>query len=688
LWHFAFIEAKIFNPLRKLLYNSQFSLISIFRMSSLTGNASLRIITVNDVYEIDNLPNLKTCLDENKALGDCKVISTLPGDFVAPSLLSSLDKGSSMVKVMNQIGIEYVCIGNHESDIPINHLHQRIRESNFTWINSNMNEFPLPKDIEKLPEYKIIEIKSNGDETHIRRIALLGLCTEDRSVMKNGAFGDCHIEPIAESAKKWYQYLINELKCDTVIPMTHQLISLDREMAKMNVGYPVIIGAHDHEPYQETYGDCQIIKVGMDATTIGIIDINWPNKDTLKPIVNIKQIPAKKYEKNQDTQHLVDQCKLVLKEVELSRLCDIPKDVHLSSVGMRLGPTTMGTFLCTTIRKALRTDLCMIGSGSIRANKNYNTDADDDDDEKSSFFSYADLKAEMPFNTAVTTMYIPGSVCAAMICHTREYALRNPPISKGGYIQCDDKVKWDSETNTVLEINGKPLEPETSYHVTLSHGMCEGLDDVVPFIEWMASKPDTDKNAHRSAEAAIDAKHIIVDYFSKGMLYNIILDIHGDLSDMDSDRNGTISKEEFSNYIKMKTENNINGNDGSVVSGDVTNMLIDNLFAIADIDETGELSIDNFAEFTREYMQNIVFHHDFNSSNKKQMISIENIKDELIKFSENFSTNFQNLLIKDFEESFQLLDDNHDDYININEYQKYLKKRKHLLRENSGKITI
>ena len=39
------------------------------------------------------------------------------GDFVAPSLLSSIDHGRGMVDVLNQVGVGVVCFGNHESDV-------------------------------------------------------------------------------------------------------------------------------------------------------------------------------------------------------------------------------------------------------------------------------------------------------------------------------------------------------------------------------------------------------------------------------------------------------------------------------------------------------------------------------------------------------------------------------------------
>ena len=65
----------------------------------------------------------------------------LAGDFVSPSLLSSIDKGYGMIDVMNNTPVDYVCFGNHEADLKFEKLTKRIDESKFPWINSNMPDF-------------------------------------------------------------------------------------------------------------------------------------------------------------------------------------------------------------------------------------------------------------------------------------------------------------------------------------------------------------------------------------------------------------------------------------------------------------------------------------------------------------------------------------------------------------------
>jgi len=627
-------------------------------------SATLQIVTINDVYEIDHLPAFCTCLRECKENGAHRTISTLPGDFVAPSLLSSLDKGSSMITCLNQAGLDYACIGNHESDVPIHHLHNRIRESTFKWINSNMEDFPLPDDI-KLPKYEIVEVQ--GEAGHVRRVALIGLCGEDRSVMKPGAFGDCFIEPVLDAGARWYKYLIEKEKVDTVIPLTHQLIGFDRLMAQQQIGYPVIVGGHDHQPYNEAYGNCKVLKVGMDGTRIGIINITWADASTDRPTVTIGERNATDFVKDPVVQKTVQECKQILVEIEQSILCTIPPSITLSSVGMRLGTTTVGTFICSTLKKALSCELCMCGSGSIRASKNYMG---------RSTFTYADLKAEMPFNTLISVIDLPGQLCKNMIEHTRSFALLDPPVAKGGFIQTDDRCTWDRDTNQVLEINGAPIILDKMYRVCLNHGMLDGLDDVTPLIKWKAAAPATDLNAHKDAEAAVDAKECIVSYFSRSLIFDILHSSAGKIKKMDADGNGVITKAELKAYLAAGTSGT-----------SVTNMLVDNLFATMDVDNNGETSIEEINALASAHLVEMAFA----KIHEKDMLSVVECVASLVRLSVE-QGGIESAALAEMKENLKkaavLIDTDGDGFISRAEYDKYLAEHHARLRDSTKKIKI
>ena len=82
--------------------------------------ARIRIVQITDVYTLKNFPHLKTLIGEKKSEMDelgGKTISMLTGDFLAPYLLSSFDKGQGMVNILNKTPIDYVIWGNHEHDL-------------------------------------------------------------------------------------------------------------------------------------------------------------------------------------------------------------------------------------------------------------------------------------------------------------------------------------------------------------------------------------------------------------------------------------------------------------------------------------------------------------------------------------------------------------------------------------------
>ena len=82
------------------------------------SEARLTIIQITDVYTLSNFPSLKTLIAEKRAeLGSENVISVLTGDFLAPYLLSSVDKGNGMMNAIASTPIDYLTWGNHEADI-------------------------------------------------------------------------------------------------------------------------------------------------------------------------------------------------------------------------------------------------------------------------------------------------------------------------------------------------------------------------------------------------------------------------------------------------------------------------------------------------------------------------------------------------------------------------------------------
>lgn len=76
------------------------------------------MVQITDVYTLENFASIKTMLEETREEAEgSKVVSVLTGDFLAPYLLSSVDRGHGMMKAITKTPIDYLTWGNHEADI-------------------------------------------------------------------------------------------------------------------------------------------------------------------------------------------------------------------------------------------------------------------------------------------------------------------------------------------------------------------------------------------------------------------------------------------------------------------------------------------------------------------------------------------------------------------------------------------
>jgi 5'-nucleotidase len=249
----------------------------------------IRILHINDVYEFDCLPSLKTAMDSvTLPKSEGITIRLIAGDFLAPSAISSVDSGHAMVDLLNDL-IDIATIGNHEADVSLKEFTARLNQSKFKWLNSNVINIPL-NEKSRTSDCLFINIFQSPDSMEFSmtlsetpepsalfRIALIGLLTNDPGLYKANAFWGGTILPVIDTAAEWIKKLENS--CDLIIPITHQYLPADRILAKLyGDQFPIIIGGHDHHVVMEETNSpngCCIVKCGADATHLGVTDIEF-----------------------------------------------------------------------------------------------------------------------------------------------------------------------------------------------------------------------------------------------------------------------------------------------------------------------------------------------------------------------------------------------------------------------------
>ena len=271
----------------------------------------IKIFSVNDVYELANVSKLKAFVYNNtNRLKDPHVV-VLCGDFLSPSLLSSLDSGRAAVSVMNKVPVDYVCLGNHEFDHGTAALGARLSELNSVCLNTNVEvktcenaaegedkeecEFDggVAQFISETPKFEVITIGG-------LKIALLGLCTTTTPLSaakkpQGVHFANCAEKTLAtlEEIDRLNKKEKKDDPIDVTIALTHQTLSEDDEYIR-KVGedkLDLILGGHEHQPFIGLVGDDEdvskdakkgvlCVKAGMDAENVVVVTIRRSKKKT------------------------------------------------------------------------------------------------------------------------------------------------------------------------------------------------------------------------------------------------------------------------------------------------------------------------------------------------------------------------------------------------------------------------
>jgi 2',3'-cyclic-nucleotide 2'-phosphodiesterase (5'-nucleotidase family) len=60
------------------------------------------------------------------------------GDAFNPSLMSTITSGAQMPPVLNQVGVQAACVGNHDLDFGISKFEELARKCKFPWLMANV----------------------------------------------------------------------------------------------------------------------------------------------------------------------------------------------------------------------------------------------------------------------------------------------------------------------------------------------------------------------------------------------------------------------------------------------------------------------------------------------------------------------------------------------------------------------
>ena len=430
---------------------------------------TVTVIHTNDIHAavVDDgkstigLAKLGSYVEELRKKNEILVLDA--GDLFQGLPIANLEKGKSLIPLVNQIGHDAMAVGNHEFDFGAPNLFEIEKELNFPMLAANVAK----GGNQVFKSYIVKEV--NGI-----KVGIFGIATPETAFkthpdnVKGYEFTD-----MIKAAKSSVEKLKNTEKVDVVIALTHLGLNegdYTSDLIAKNVGgIDLIIDGHSHTTLEngQKEGNTLIVSTGSSMKAVGKVEIKVVDK-------KVKEVSASllKYADLADVkpkQEILD----AIKKVEDAQKVVLDKVVGKTAVELvgarnivRTGESNLGQLATAAMLDLTKAEVAITNGGGIRASI------------KAGDITMRDMVTVFPFGNTIMVKEIKGSDLVAALEHgTNEY-----PNEKGAFPHVAG-VAFTLQANapagkrvTDVKVNGQPIMMDKLYTVATNDFMAAGGD--------------------------------------------------------------------------------------------------------------------------------------------------------------------------------------------------------------------
>lgn len=414
------------------------------------------------------------------------------------------------------------------------------------------------------------------------RVALLGLLSDEPGVFRDNTFKGLPIGDVVDAYASLHERLVPQL-ADACVPLTHQSIQRDRELAaamlSLHGGKGVIIGGHEHEPFDELVaggsggdGDdsIRILKAGMDAAATSLIDLSFDVPDLSRGRgarltsvrASLERVEA--LEPSPVVQQVVDKHMSVVRALEDEDVIDangtgmLPPDGVLSSQRTRYQQTSVGGIFLQMIKEELDADAAIVNGATIKGGTTY-------EDGK---MSYAELKKELPFPTKMVVVSMTRGELWDAVRFSRTATEEGVATAGAAEVPRRGYLQVDADHDRA----GLRGPPDEVLAVALPRNLLNGFCNITPLKDLGARlKKNDDFPGPDDYVPAID---LIMRYACKDRWSQIVRDAD-DFDEFDLNDDGVLDRPEIARML------------GRFLGHEPADFVVDDMIAALDEDENG-----------------------------------------------------------------------------------------------------
>lgn len=436
-------------------------------------------LQVNDVYSttpVNGAGGLAKVATIKQRLVDAgrTPVLVLAGDFLSPSVASSVFKGEQMVAALNAAGLDIATLGNHEFDFGDDVLIQRMKEAKWQWLVANVVDTRTGKPIGGAAATLV--------KTYGRlKVGYIGLCLTTTEISLDKLTHTRLIDPLVAAAR--YIPQLQAQGAQAIVAVTHLSFADDRRLVERFPQITLVIGGHEHFPITAAEGRAFISKAGSDARWVARIDLDRRPSGVIERFFELEPVtsdipdePRTAAVVNDFESRLGTELDVVVGETT------VPLDAQ--SVRLRASEQPIGNLFADALRAETGANVALMNAGSIRGDRIYPAGP----------LTRRTLLAMHPFGNVVTVIEVPGRV----LLRALNSGVSKLPASAGQFPQVSgvtmtvDATAPPGDRVRDVRVNGQALDLVKSYTLAIPDYILKGGDDYSMFAgEKVLVSPET-----------------------------------------------------------------------------------------------------------------------------------------------------------------------------------------------------
>lgn len=393
------------------------------------------------------------------------------GDTFHGQTIATLEKGESIVEIMNAVGYEAMAAGNHDFNYGYERLLELAEMTDFPVISANV----IYEDTGELvlPPYVVKEVDGV-------KLGIFGLSTPEthfKTHPKN-VEGLKFTDPV-EAAKKMVKVLKEEEQVDAVIALTHlgtdeSSTDTSIKVAENAPGIDLIVDGHSHTTDNVGISGTLIVSAGEYLKNLGVVELVFEDQKLVSKEGHlITKEEAAEIEADPEVEAVIQKIQESQKTILSEVVGKTAVELNGEREYVRTGETNLGNLITDAMIDMTGADVAITNGGGIRASIDKGE------------ITKEEIITVLPFGNYIVTKEVTG----AAIKEALENGVSAYPETKGAFphvagmtYKIDPNKPAGDRVHSIM-IDGEPIDMDKTYVLATNDFMAAGGDEYTMFID-------------------------------------------------------------------------------------------------------------------------------------------------------------------------------------------------------------